>query len=80
MGSCLSLENAATQSVNMKIQSIINGSEEAANVYSDGLVTSSKVAVQLCCPIECSCHSSARICHEWTILVRAILLLSSTVK
>ena len=80
MGSCLTLENTATQSVNMKLQSIINGSEEAANVYSDGLVTSSKVAVQFYCPIDCSCHSSARICHEWTTLVLVILLSSSTVK
>ena len=45
MGNCESLSETATSSVTMRSGSVSDGSEEAAIMYSNGMVTGSKVSV-----------------------------------
>ena len=45
MGNCESLSETATSSVTMRSGSISDGSEEAAIMYNNGMVTGSKVSV-----------------------------------
>ena len=45
MGNCESLSDTATNSVSSRSDSIVNGADEAALIYSDGMVMGNKVAV-----------------------------------
>ena len=45
MGNCESLSETATSSVTMRSGSVSDGSEEAAIMYNNGMVTGSKVSV-----------------------------------
>lgn len=45
MGNCQSLSDTATGSASTRSDSIVNGADEAAMIYSDGMVMGNKVAV-----------------------------------
>ena len=47
MGNCTSLSDVATSEVAMKSGTTSDGSEEAAMVFSNGIVSSSRVSVSL---------------------------------
>ena len=45
MGNCQSLSDTATESISTRSDSIVNGADEAALIYSNGMVMGNKVAV-----------------------------------
>lgn len=51
MGNCESLSSTATASVTVRNDSVVNGSEEAAMIYNNGMITGTKVSVSCCFPL-----------------------------
>lgn len=52
MGNCESLSSTATASVTVKNNTVVNGSEEAAMIYSNGMITGTKVSVSFYYPMS----------------------------